>query len=229
MENSDQKISKVSFASSNCSDSFSNDSIDYERTPQHSINPYQEDILNLISTLQLALNDHEISPLSNENPMETVKTLVSTICTEYLKATKSSADTSFSKTNSKDSRPSNFSAEPTGIPENVLEKLTNASSGEGTYINKHECKDLIALLVSLIRDSSNSLLHDKLKQQEITIVKSAKNINNLRLELKEKDLKITQLKQELEKCNLNKSTSKNAKSRYLDSESTLNESEDTII
>ena len=222
MENSDQKISKVSFASSNCSDSFSNDSIDYERTPQHSINPYQEDILNLISTLQLALNDHEISPLSNENPMETVKTLVSTICTEYLKATKSSADTSFSKTNSKDSRPSNFSAEPTGIPENVLEKLTNASSGEGTYINKHECKDLIALLVSLIRDSSNSLLHDKLKQQEITI-------NNLRLELKEKDLKITQLKQELEKCNLNKSTSKNAKSRYLDSESTLNESEDTII
>ena len=228
MENSTQKISKISISSSDYGDSQSENSIEYERTPAHSMHESNDKLLSLISTLQLALQHQGLKANSVEDPMDTLTCLISEICTKYLRATQT-----FSKASSENLKESNLNLKSyvneSYVEENLLDSIINPPDA-GLRLTKVDCRELSGLLVGLIRDSSSDGLRKKIDKLEITLVNCGKNISQLKQELKEKEEQLQLMKDELQHIKPRQSyrARKLQKNKHLESESTLNESEDTM-
>lgn len=224
MENNTQKICKLSISSSSPSEFHSEDSIDYERTPSCSLNPTQESISELMSIIRLTLSQRGISQEPKEENFEGLKSLLTALCTEFLKSTKSdipkvpcySIDAGFEMA---------FIPDPKA---KVIDKLFYSNEPENSF-STSECKMLSSLIVELLRGSTESKINSKIQELQLTIVNSAKVINNLRQELKEKDELLTSLQKNLEPQMLPQIFKPIKKSKYNESQSTLNESEDIFL
>lgn len=207
MENSTQKISKISVSSSEhgsdyeCDDD--QDSMEYERTPQHSNSPGENMYKELIKTLSLTLSQREIPHNSQDSSFSNLKTLISTVCTEFLKL-------------SQIPPPSSIESEGS-----VLDKLFIPSNSSVT-LNSSECQSLLSLTVNLLRESTQTRINSKIQELQVSLINSTKTIRKLKEELEDKDLKIQSLQSGKKPLNLKKN-------KYLESESTLNESQDLFI
>lgn len=207
MENSTQKISKISVSSSEyaseCESEEDQNSMEYERTPQHSSPPMANMYNELVKTLSLTLSQREIPHNSQDSSFSNLKTLISTLCTEFLKSTQS---------------PPSPASEPSGL---ILEKLFIPDNSSVT-LQTSECKLLLGLTVNLLRESTQTRINSRIHELQISLINSAKTIKKLREELEEKNLKIECLQR-------GKNPIKHKKNKYLESESTLNESQDLFI
>ena len=89
MENSTQKISKISVSSSdadsNYSSEYESNSVEYERTPQNSgkLGQYSD----LISALSLTLGQRKIPHDQLDGSYLNLQVLIKTLCLEYKKQT----------------------------------------------------------------------------------------------------------------------------------------------
>ena len=207
MENSTQKISKISVSSSECGSECESDedrnSMEFERTPQHSSPPLENMYNELVKTLSLTLSQREIPHSSQDSSFSTLKTLISTLCTEFLKSTQPTP-----------SPPT----EPSGA---ILDKLFIPDNSSVT-LQSSECKLLLGLTVNLLRESTQTRINSKIQELQVSLINSAKTIKKLREESEEKDLKIESLQRA-------KNPVKRKQNKHLESESTLNESQDLFI
>lgn len=207
MENSTQKISKISVSSSEQGSEYESEdeqnSIEYERTPQHSSPPVENMYKDLIKTLSLTLSQREIPHDSQDSSFSNLKTLISTLCTEFLKLTQSPPPPSDE------------------VESSVLNKLFIPDHSSVT-LQSSECKMLLSLTVNLLRESTQTRINSKIQELQVSLINSTKTIRKLKEELEEKDLKIQSLQSGKKPINLKKN-------KYLESESTLNESQDLFI
>lgn len=81
---------------------------------------------------------------------------------------------------------------------------------------------LLSLTVNLLRESTQTRINSKIQELQVSLINSTKTIRKLKEELEEKDLKIQSLQSGKKPINLKKN-------KYLESESTLNESQDLFI
>lgn len=225
MENNTQKALKISLSSSASSEDLSDCSIDFEHTP--CISPSADKISGLISSIQLALMRGGVLVKSGPDCISTLETLVSTICTEYLKSTVELLDTS-SRMSSENSFFQKSFEKNTEFSQNILEKIVECPD-TGLKITQVECNTITSLLVGLLRDTPSDESFRKIEKLEKTLVNCGKTINQLRLDLKEKDFLISSLKTGAKSPTPKKKRFFSKKAKNMESESTLNESEDTIF
>ena len=182
MENSNQKIRKISMSSlseNSCEEI--NDSIEFERTPAVSMNIYEDELLSLVQILSQTLSQQSLFPILKGEPLDKLKTLTSVICCEYSKLAHSSA----------------LIPEPLPIPEipsvqptNLIDKLVFPQT-DSTILTKTECKEISSLIVGLFRESSNLKINSKIIELETTIIECSKTITHLNKK-KMKYLKLNQ-------------------------------------
>jgi hypothetical protein len=170
MENNTQKITKISVSSS---ESYSDldssgaepDESEYERTPQAS-SIKKPDLSELISLIVSTLSEKELSIDTSDSSLNTLTTLVSILCTEFLKITHKKPEES-----------------------DVYEKILNTKQ-ESVEFSYEDCHFLLELLKGLTRDVNSNKFNSKVHELEVEIVKNAKNIAQLRSELKMKNLEV---------------------------------------
>lgn len=227
MENKTQKINKISLSSSSPSDYQSEDSIEYERTPNLSLNPTQESISELMSIIILTLSQRGIQLEGKEVNFEGLKAATTVLCTEFLKI----PQPDISKLQSLSIEPG-FELQYGGLHSDsrvkIIDKLFFPRDSEVVF-SQSECKTLSGLVVELLRESTESKINSKIQELQMTIVNNAKVINNLRQEAKEKDKLLNDMKKDLETQNLPKIFKPIKKTKYNESQSTLNESEDAYL
>jgi hypothetical protein len=172
MENSTQKVCKISVSSSDfdsLSSGAESDEMEYERTPQQS-KILRDDYSEIIGLLTSTLSSTGYDDDTSEPNLATLTSLVSVICTEFLKNTHIRPDDS-----------------------DVFQKLLSDKQ-EAVEFTSQDCFFLLQLIKSLLKDANYSRFNSKVHELEVENVKSAKIIRELRNELKQKMSLLKKLK-----------------------------------
>ena len=219
-----QKFCKLSLLSNESIEFSREDSIDAEVTPSVSISPLLEEIQNLVSILKLTLNTRGIQQTISSSPIDTLKSLISTICTEFLKATQNFKEIYIQDSTIKSTEDVSVNIFPHSDID-VLTKIFEMPE-RGVRISQNECKSLSALLVGAVRDSASQGLRKKISDLEEVLIKCGKHNSELLLQAKKKDTEIKELRNEIERIKSGKINRFQKSGKYAESESTLNESGD---
>ena len=222
---SNQKMTKLSIISNESSDYNPDLYNDYEIAPRPSQLSLSEDLDLLIQTLKKALSTKGIPTDFPINSIDTLKVLVTTICTEFLKATQNTKEIYMKNEKSLDLEEISVNLVP-HKKHDPLSKIFEIPE-TGVTLNKEECENIAALLVGAIRDSSSHELREKMKRLQDKIIVTAQRFGEMKRQLEQKDKEINRLKEEMEKILSAKRRNLNA-GRLLESESTLNESCDFL-
>ena len=192
-----QKLKRLSIISSESNDYSIADSIDPEHTPDNSISPVQEDILDMTSIIKLALSSRGIELNLPSNPLETFSQLTSVICTEYLKVTDSAKEKSLNTTHrlNIDKQSISIHKDPS---DDLLEKFFEMPE-TGLELSQNDCKSLIGLLVGIIRDTACKNLIQKIDNIQNTVGRCERTVYKLKSEIKEKDSIIEKLTSDLQR------------------------------
>lgn len=205
MENSTQKISKISVSSSdadsNYSSEYESNSVEYERTPQNSgkLGQYSD----LISALSLTLGQRKIPHDQLDGSYSNLQVLIKTLCLEYKKQT--------------------LNQETNNAPTcAVVDKLL-IGEHSSVALDLDERNQVLRLLVELMRQGDKERVAKRVEVLKNTLSQTSRTVESLREEIEAKDKEIAELRKKKKKSFGFK------KNRYLESESTLNESQDTFM
>jgi hypothetical protein len=203
MENNTQKISKISVSSSDNESEYGSsqtNTVEHEKTPKTStVSPYED----LISALSLTLAQRNIPHNSKVKTFTNLKSLITTLCYEFSKKVSLSKTEIVSEVS-------------------VVNKLF-ISEQETVCLGFDDRKMLLGLLIELLRGSNRSKIMEKVENLNMSLKKSAETIEKLQSEIFLKDKEISELK------TLPQKSLRGKKNRYLESESTLNESQDIFL
>ena len=146
-----QKLCKLSIISSELN--YSREySIDNERSPDISINHVQDEINKLVSILKLSLSSKGIMYESNSNPLDNLKSLISIICTEFLKHTQNIKTVSLTEDTTQGLQEISVNLFRNPNKPDILSKIFEIPE-TGIILDKEDCKSFSALLIGAIRDS----------------------------------------------------------------------------
>ena len=205
MENSTQKISKISVSSSdvdsNYSSEYESNSIEYERTNQNSGKLSQ--YMDLISALSLTLSQRKIPHDQLDGSYSNLQTLIQTLCQEFTKQTLNQESNNL---------PTCSAVDKLCIPEH-----------SSVALDLNERNQILRLLVDLLRQSDKQRVGKRIEVLKNTLSQTRSTVESLREEIEVKDKEIAELRLKKKKSFGFK------KNRYLESESTLNESQDTFM
>ena len=191
-----QKLLKLSIASSEYSSSRDN-SIDYGRLSNPSSISIQDEMNNLISILKQTLKTQGIIYEAPSSPLDSLKSLTSILCTEFLKATQNIKTLCLNEDTSQGLQEVNvniFKASKTDLLSKIFE-----IPEIGIMLDKEDCEHLSALLIGAIRDSASHDLQEKIQALQEKIVVCVRKNQDFKIKLKQKEKKIHELKTQIEK------------------------------
>ena len=189
---SSQKLRKISIESIESSFCNHEDSIEKEHSSIASEEPEME---NLISIIKLTLSSRNIPMCNDPDPLENLKHYTSVICSEYLKATQNVRDIHLNQDERKGSQEI-----PIVISDNSSNEILRRvfeMPDDGIVLSSSDCQSLSQLIVGVVRDSACEQLSLQVTELQRKIIKSAKELQELKSISKQKDFEAELLIQEI--------------------------------